>query len=223
MRRKTWSKPSAADLGPPGDEPLPPDPQRLGVVGAEVVPADHPQPGSPGEAVLDRGDRRDKPAGEDVLLDPGVGVPAGQQAVVRHRDRLQGGPPAGCEQPVELGEVSVPVALADRLDHLDRADGVELAGDVPVVAQLHRDPPGEPGLGHAAGRQFALPGRDRDGANRGAALAGPDRQLAPAGANLKQPGTPAPRAHGRAAGRPCVAAPRRAPARPPPSPRRPWS
>ena len=180
-------EPEAGHLIGAGAEPFPPDPQRLRVVDAEVVPGGDPQPGGLRQAVLDRGDRREQAAGEDVLLDPGVGVPGGQHPVVRHGDGLQPDPPARRQVRIQGGEVGVPVALADRLEHLDRADRVELAVDVAVVTQFHADLAGQPGLGHPAGGQRLLLPRDRDGAHPRAAARGPDGQLAPAGADLEHP------------------------------------
>jgi hypothetical protein len=118
--------------------------------------------------------------------------------------------PPGGQEPVEGREVGVPVALADRLEHLDRADRIELAVDVTVVAQFHADPAGQPGLGDPAGGQRLLLLGDGDAAHRGAPARGPDGQLAPAGADLEHPAarphpTPA-RSSSRSILRRCAAA-----------------
>ena len=68
----------------------------------------------------DRLRRRQQAAGEDVLLDPGVGVAGGQHSVVRHGDGLNRDAAAGRHQPVERREVRGPEPVADRLDHLHR-------------------------------------------------------------------------------------------------------
>ena len=57
-----------------GEERLVPQAQRLGVVLAERQPVGHPQRGVPGRDLLDRPHRRQEAAGEDVLVDPRVGV-----------------------------------------------------------------------------------------------------------------------------------------------------
>ena len=133
--------------------------------------------------------RGQEAAGEDVLVDPRVGVAGGQHPVVRHRDRLDGDLAAGGEHPVDGLEVGLPVLPADRLDHLDRDHGVVLPGDVAVVAQLDRDLVGvKPRRGDRAASASAFCSVDRViERDRRAAAGGADAQLAPAGADLEHP------------------------------------
>ena len=100
--------------------------------------------------LVDHLHRGQEAAGEDVLVDPRVGVAGGEHPVVRHRDRLDGDLAAGGEHPVDGLEVGLPVLPADGLDHLDRDDGVVLALHVAVVAQLDRDLVGAEALCAAA-------------------------------------------------------------------------
>ena len=57
-------------------------------------------------------------------------------------DELQRGAPAGLQVARYAIEIGAPPALADRLDHLDRGDGVETLGDVAIVLQADLDPVG---------------------------------------------------------------------------------
>ena len=89
--------------------------------------------------------RGDQPAGEDVLLDPAVGVTGREVAVVAHQDRLDGDGAAWCQPAVERGEVGRPVLLADRLDHLDAHDRVVAAVGLAIVLEPDLDTVGQPG------------------------------------------------------------------------------
>jgi len=139
------------------------------------------------QGAVDRLARRDQPAREDVLVDPGVGVPGGQVAAVRHRDRLQADRAARLEQPVAGGEEHRPVLLADGLEHLDRDDLRVAALDLAVVAEQHLDPIRQACSGHPRAGQLGLGARD--GRRRHPAAArggGVDGEAAPAGADLEQ-------------------------------------
>ena len=184
---RSWSNPRAATSSAAAAERLVPLPQGLGVVAPERQPVDQPQRRvAPGDLV-DHLDRGQEAAGEDVLVDPGVRSAGGEHPVVRHGDRLDPHPAAGCEDPVEGGEVRRPVVVADRLDHLDRQHRVVGPGHRPVVAQVDRHPVGEPGRGDPlAGQRLLLAGQ-RDRPDRRAAAGRADRQLAPAGADLEHP------------------------------------
>ena len=86
---------------------------------------------------------------------------------------------------LEDGEIVGPVALADRLDHLDRHDMVVLALDVAVVAKLQFDPVGQARATQSRARILELLARDGDGRD---AHAAPGRRLgeaAPAAADLQ--------------------------------------
>ena len=187
----------ARDLAPLRVERVPPAPQRLRVVPPEGVHLGDPQTGVPPRGVLDRAPRGDQPAGEDVLLDPAVGVPGGEVAVVAHQDRLDGHGAAGCEPGVEHGEVRRPVLLADRLDHLDAHDRVVAAVGLAVVLQPDVDEVGEPGGVDPRLRERGLLGRQGQRGDVRPAPGRLDRQGAPAGADLQHPGARGRREPGR--------------------------
>ena len=80
------------------------------------------------------------------------------------------------------------VAVAHRLEHLDRNDLVEAPGHVPEVAELHVDPVREAGGRDSAPGEFVLGGREgdrRDVATAGAS--GVQRPAPPAGADFQHP------------------------------------
>ena len=83
-------------------------------------------------------------AGEDVGLDEvGAGRIAVEQGRI-DRDELQRRAAAGRRARGDGGEIGVPIFLADRLDHLDRGDGVELFVELAIVGQADLDLVGEP-------------------------------------------------------------------------------
>ena len=125
------------------EEAFAPQPQRLGVVRAQRQHVHRAQPRVPLGDPDDRLGRRQQAAGEDVLLDPGIGVAGGQHSVVRHRDGLDRDPSARRHQPVEGLEVRRPEPVSHRLDHLHRHHGVVAAVDVAVVEQLDLHPVGQ--------------------------------------------------------------------------------
>jgi hypothetical protein len=72
------------------------------------------------------------------------------------RDRLQQHRPLVGQQRGAALEEGVEVLPADGLDHLDRDELVELAGQVAVVLEQQRDAVLEPGGGDALARQVVL-------------------------------------------------------------------
>lgn len=170
-------------------EPLAPQAQRLGVVGAERVAAGRAQPAVVACGLLDRPRGGDATAGEDVLVDPGGGVAGGGRPLVRHGDGLQRHPAARSQPFVQGAEVHRQGLRAHRPGRLHPDDGVVLPARLAVVAQLDTDPRVEPRRTHSLpGQVPLLPGEGERG-DAGAAGGGPQGQLAPAGAGLQQPGS----------------------------------
>ena len=93
--------------------------------------------------------RRAAAAGKDVAVDEVGGIQVALIVMIRHGDGLdQGG--AVRFQPVGTGaEIGRQVAVADRFDHLDRNQPVELPGQVTVVLLQQGDLIVQP-----AGRDF---------------------------------------------------------------------
>ena len=178
-------EPVALDRRPVLDERVAPTLQGGRVVGAEIAAFGDRQRRVGLQRRVDRLDGGDEPAGEDVLVDPGVRVLCGEQPVVRDGDRLQADPAAGSEQPVEGCEVVAPEAPSDRLDHLDADDRVELACHLAVVGDEDADPSGHASGSDAPDGEVALLGRQRDRGDVRAALRRPDGELAPSGTDLE--------------------------------------
>src|SRR3954463_3359127 len=170
----------AGELLPVAQELLPPQGEGPRVVRPEVAALDDRQGRVAGQVLRDRPDRRDDPAREHVLVDPGVTAAGGHQAVVGDRDRLQPDPAARCEQLVERREVGRPVGLPDGLDHLARHDRVVLPRRVAVVLEPDVDEVADAGVVGPLPRQGPLLGRQRQRGHPGAAfLGGTDGQPAP--------------------------------------------
>ena len=101
-------------------------------------------------------------------------------------DVLQRRAAAGLQIAGDRIEIGAPPAFADRFDHLDRGNCVELLGGLAVVLQSDVDAAGQPGLGDlGVGPRFLLLGQGQaDDAD--AALRRLDRQAAPAAADVEQ-------------------------------------
>ena len=160
--------------------------------------------------LVDRRDRGQEAAGEDVLVDPRPGVPGREHPVVRHRDRLDPDAATGGEQPVDGAEVRRPVLVPDGLDHLHRHDGVVAALHVAVVAQLDGDLVGVPGRGDSLSREVELLLRERDRVHGRAASGRRGWRARPSRCRSRARGCPRRHRSGRAAARSCAPAPRRA-------------
>ena len=94
--------------------------------------------------------------------------------------------PPGRSARIDRLEVRRVVLGADRLEHLDRDDGVVLALDVAVVAQLDVDQVLEAGRADPLAGEVVLLPRDRDGGHPAAELAGGvEGEAAPAGPDLE--------------------------------------
>src|SRR5690606_741069 len=90
------------------------------------------------------------------------------------------------EQLMDAAEIHRPEALADRLDHLDRDDVIELARRIAVVAQLETRPVVETALERARLREGQLRRRQREPVHVAAVLGGGDLgKPAPAAADLE--------------------------------------
>jgi hypothetical protein len=138
------------------------------------------------EGRLDRRERRQDPAREDVGLDPVRPAQLRPVRDVRKRDHLEAQPPAWPQGPIAGPEERGVVLGADGLEHLDRDDGVIGADDVAVVSQLDADPVGEAGRPDPFRRQVVLGRRDRHGGHATPELArGIQREAAPAAADLE--------------------------------------
>src|SRR4029077_1493959 len=97
------------DLRPLSGEGGSPSAQRLGVVLAELVHLGDAQVRVSSRRRLDRTQGGDQASGEDVLLDPAIGVAGGEIAVVAHQDGLDRCDPSWGEPSVEDLEVRGPV------------------------------------------------------------------------------------------------------------------
>jgi hypothetical protein len=176
--------PVAVEAGPP---------QRQG--GAVMVPergaVEHAKAGVTGQGLLYPLDRRDEPAGEDVLVYPRAGGACLDHPIVPHGHRLQADPPLRCEQVLQGTEIGGPVLPADRLDHLHADDGVVAAvvsGEFAVVQQVDAHLAGYRRPRCPVARERGVLGHVGYGADEGAALGGPHREFAPAGADLQHAG-----------------------------------
>ena len=149
---------------------------------ADLVHLVHHQPRVRRHRARERRERRDQAAGEDVALDPVRRLAIALPAVVRDQNRLDAGDAARLEQPVDRGEVGAELALADRLEHLDRRDLGVAAFVAPVV--LFEDPDVEPS--RSLSRERRLFRGDRQAGHAAAVLGrGEAREAAPAAADLE--------------------------------------
>ncbi len=138
-------------------EPLPPEPQGMGVILPEialVLPAQSLRLRQCAEAAFGE----QQPTGKDMRLNEvdAVGVAIEQRVV--DADILDRSPAAGFQQAVDRGEIVRPVALADRLHHLDACDRVIDASGIAIVGQMHRGPIGKARIGQSRLRMIALLG-----------------------------------------------------------------
>ena len=168
-------------------EPGAPGVQRARVVGAEVLGVIHRERRRPRERRQDLADRRQLAAREDVLLDPVRRAVVLRKPLIVDGDRLQQHHAVRREQPIDGREVVVVVVEADRLEHLDADDLVELAGQLAVVGAQHLD--ARPGLADPRpplADVAVLFVADRRG-RHAAAVVGrrPDGEAAPAAADLE--------------------------------------
>ena len=108
------------------------------------------------EGGLDGGQRGQYAAGEDVALDPVGAAQLGLVGVVREGDDLDARLRTRLERSVDRREVVAVVLRADRLEHLDRDDGIVRAAEVAVVTQLDVDPVVEACLVDALAREVVL-------------------------------------------------------------------
>src|SRR6266702_2552854 len=166
--------------------------KRLRVVPAEAEPLRDAHGCVAAHGVLDRLDRGELTAREDVLADPRVRLGDAAHAGVVLQDRLEAEAPAGHECAIDRAEVFGPIPGAHGFDHLDADHGVVAACRRSVVLQQHLGAVAEAGLRDPIAGERGLLGRDGQRRDRGAALRGPDRELAPSGTDLQQP---APFAH----------------------------
>ena len=148
----------------------------------------HPQLGAALGDVGDRAQAGDEPAGKDVLLDPAVGAPRHEVAVVGHEDRLDRRDPARREEAVDGAEVGGPVLLADRLDHLDRDDRVVAAACLAVVLEADVDAVRDAGGRGAVAGQGRLLAGERQGRHVSPPAGRLDREGPPARADLEDGG-----------------------------------
>ena len=134
----------AGDLGAVREEALAPGLQRLGVVEPQDLDVGRLQPDLVDHRQHLR-HRRDVAAGEDVLLDPGVGVARAVEAAdrVEHHDAVRR------EQVAAGVEKGAVVADADMLEHADRDDAVERPVDLAIVAEKKAHAVGEAALARA--------------------------------------------------------------------------
>ena len=102
-------------------------------------------------------------------------------------DELQRRAAAGLQVARDAVEIGAPPALADRLDHLDRGDGVELLAGVAIILEADFDPVGKAGGGDLVLGPGLLLARQGQADDVGAALRRLDRQAAPAAADFEQP------------------------------------
>src|SRR5688500_16960088 len=103
------------------------------------------------------------------------------------RNELETCPATGLEAAGDAVEIGGPPSPPDRLDHLDRGNGVEFFPDVAIVLKANLDPLGQsrvcnPRLG--PGFLFLRKRQPDDGSS---ALPRLNRKAAPAAADLQQP------------------------------------
>src|SRR5665811_816437 len=173
----------SANRLPVGVESVPPHAQGRRIVLAEFKAVVYAQLRVSGQRRIDRLDRGDEPAGEDVLLDPAIRIASGEVAVMLHQNGLNDHPATRRQQPVDRREIRRPILFADGLDHLDADDRVIDACDLPVVDQLEIDV--DTGFGKPLTRKGGLFRRNRDCGDLRAALRGPDGERSPATPDLK--------------------------------------
>ncbi|MNZ41380.1 hypothetical protein D3C78_589280 [compost metagenome] len=157
------------------------------VVGAEVLEVQQVHVAVAADGGQHRLDRRQRAAGEDVALDEVDAVARLAVALVADGDGLQQHQPVRLEQLRALAEVLGQVAVADRLDHLDRHQLVELAVELAIVLEQQGDAIFQAHLGDALRGVGVLLARQGGGGHPAAVVAGRvQRHAAPAGADLQQ-------------------------------------
>ena len=183
---KRSSKPSARTSGRLAKNRSRHDLERVRVVRPDLLEPDHHQAGGAAHRRLQRLERRQQRAGEDVALDPVLLAPVALEALVGHPDHLDRGEPAGGEQPVAGGEEGWVLRVADRLEHLDRGDLRELSLERAVVLEADLDAVGEAGRRDALAGELELLLGERDAGDPRPVLAGRhQREAAPAAADLE--------------------------------------
>ncbi|EXI74854.1 MAG: hypothetical protein AW07_01465 [Candidatus Accumulibacter sp. SK-11] len=133
------------------------------------------------------GRTRQHAAGKDVLLDE-VGAPAvAREELVTDGDALDDGTAIGCQQALERRKVRRPPAFADRLEHLDRDDVIELLrAEVSVVAELDSRLVGNARHLQAFARELGLRRRQRQADDLQTGFTGSDfGEATPAAADLE--------------------------------------
>src|SRR5579863_9057282 len=114
-------------------EPRSPDPQRLHVSVGQIVQIEDLQIGAARQGAGEHGQRRQRAAGEDVLLDERARRFLDGVGAVIDGDRLQEHCSVRLEQLRAVSEEGSEPAPADRLDHLDRRELVVTAVQVAKV------------------------------------------------------------------------------------------
>ncbi len=168
-----------------GQETLAPGAKGQCVGVAEILLGDQLQVAGARFGGHDRVDRWDEAAREYIALDVIDAAPGLFVAVVLDGDGLQQGNAIRLEQALQRGHVGVQVFGADRFDHLDRHQLVELALQVAVVLHQQRDLVLQARLPYAPGGQRMLFCRDGGGRDMAAIVpGGMDRETTPAGADF---------------------------------------
>src|SRR5680860_867756 len=103
----------SANRLPVGVESVPPHAQGRRIVLAEFKAVVYAQLRVSGQRRIDRLDRGDEPAGEDVLLDPAIRIASGEVAVMLHQNGLNDHPATRRQQPVDRREIRRPILFAD--------------------------------------------------------------------------------------------------------------
>ena len=171
-----------------GEEALAPLAQGLGVMGGEVVEVVDDQPAGGGHRSLQGAQARQVAAREDMLADPVGAVAVAVVELVRDGDHLHRRPPLGREQALAGGEEVTEIAVADRLEHLDRHDGVVAAARVAVVLEADVGSAGEADPRQTVAGEARLGRRQGQAGDVAAELRGSDLgEAAPATADLEHP------------------------------------
>ena len=97
-----------------------------------------------------------KPAGENPHLDEIRVAPVGVKTVMLNRDDLQACEPTRTQAIGQALEKDRPVLFADRFEHLDGCDFVELAGHIAIVLQPDFNTIGKAGFCNFLACPFSL-------------------------------------------------------------------
>ncbi len=125
-------------------------------------------------------------AGKDVFAHEVGAAAVDVEQVVADGDDLQPRPAIGRKHFAHLVEIGRPISLADRLEHLDRGDAVEPAGDVAIVHQLDVRLLGQALVEQALARKVVLGGGYGHAGDLGADVAGGELgEAAPAAADFE--------------------------------------